>query len=406
MRKPRIHSLFACIVAGSVFAAACGSDDDDDGSGPAPETGGTSGQGGGGGSGGTPASGGGFVIDDGGTVPPEDASCGATAVDAERRSVNVVLVIDRSLSMNDRPGAFTTSKWDALNAALGDVLPGAGEYVRFGLQLYPLPSTEEDQCGMPAAPGLGVEVGADSVPAILTELGVEPAGGTPTAAALGRALEYYTEGAGKDLDGRRFVILATDGGPNCTSGLSCTAERCVLNIDGQCPEQIANCCAPEFEPQQCLDDDGAVAQVTALREAGVTTLVIGLPGTEAPIYRATLERLAQAGGYTDAAGEPQPYFEVTAAGGLEGLKAVFEDVTTQLITSCELQLTTQPPSLDKLNVEIEGEIVLYDPANGWELDTSTSPPTIVLKGTTCTQVSGEGVRSVQVTYGCKTQRIE
>jgi hypothetical protein len=44
-------------------------------------------------------------------------------------------------------------------------------------------------------------------------------------------------------------------------------------------------------------------------------------------------------------------------------------------------------------------------ADGWVLDLSTSPPTVVIKGVTCDQVQIEGAESAQIIYGCPTYVI-
>src|SRR6185295_5901965 len=91
-------------------------------------------------------------------------------------------------------------------------------------------------CQMPLAPDLTVpvEYGATAVAKIVAALGAtSPGGGTPTAAALARAYDYYTTGAGAGLDGDKYVLLATDGGPNCNAALNCDADpsHCTINIE-------------------------------------------------------------------------------------------------------------------------------------------------------------------------------
>ena len=53
-------------------------------------------------------------------------------------------------------------------------------------------------------------------------------------------------------------------------------------------------------------------------------------------------------------------------------------------------------------VEIDGVAVPQQSADGWALDTSTTPPTIELKGKTCEHVEHDGAESVTVTFGCPT----
>ncbi len=55
-----------------------------------------------------------------------------------------------------------------------------------------------------------------------------------------------------------------------------------------------NCRAENLETEACLDDDGAVAAVAALADAGIKTIVVGIPGTEE--YESTLNAMADAGG--------------------------------------------------------------------------------------------------------------
>ena len=70
-----------------------------------------------------------------------------------------------------------------------------------------------------------VATGADTVSAILNSLASSlPAGGTPTSVALMRAYDFFTAGAGAYIAGDRYVLLATDGGPNCNPSTACTSR--------------------------------------------------------------------------------------------------------------------------------------------------------------------------------------
>src|SRR5690606_36751154 len=134
-----------------------------------------------------------------------------------------------------------------------------------------------------------IGAGADAVEDVKQALSAsenEPAGNTPTAAALALAHEYLTTGPGSELEDENYVLLAIDGGPNCNEGITCEAASCTVNIDR--PElPCENCCA--VAPVQCLDDDGTVAEVDALAEAGITTFVVGIPGSDEPAYQALLD---------------------------------------------------------------------------------------------------------------------
>lgn len=335
-----------------------------------------------------------------------EETCGSSPFESSRRPVNILLVIDKSDSMEETPTGFDTDKWSAMKSALGTVLDASQEDISFGLELFPMP----DGCDMPNGTDLNVAVQPteQSVPEILQALDeTTPSGGTPTAQALQRALEYFTDGAGADLEGVNYVLLATDGGPNCSSEQSCDASSCTQNLEGTCPDGVSNCCDPDIAGPGaeigCLDEEGALERIEALEEQGIITFIVGIPGSED--YASTLDNLATSSGAVNPDAPPQ-YFAVMASGGLDGLTAVFSEITTELITTCELQLESEPPDLGKLNVEVEGTTVPRGGEDGWELDVSTDPPTVVLQGQTCETMETEGVQSVQVVYGCPTVIIE
>jgi hypothetical protein len=265
---------------------------------------------------------------------------------------------------------------------------------------------------MPAAPGINIPIasGATSVPKIVAALdATAPGGGTPTGLALERALEYFKSGAGAAIAGDRYVLLATDGGPDCNATLAaCDATKCTTNLDGECPLPTGgNCCDPMFggaaATSRCLDDGTGAAspltQVNQLRAAGVNTFVVGIPGTE--VYQTSLDAFATAGGKPNPSAPPQ-YFAVSASGGAAGLVAVLQSITQSLVTTCRLGLTSEPPDLTHLNVHVDGKLVPQG-ANGWTLDKTTTPPTVVLQGSTCQTVETEGAKSVQVLFGCPTR---
>ncbi|MBM4363639.1 MAG: hypothetical protein FJ104_13235, partial [Deltaproteobacteria bacterium] len=336
--------------------------------------------------------------------------------------VNVLVVLDKSGSMQDPLPGTSDAKWDTMKAAVGAALDGTKGAISYGLALFPqaadgqpaIPLTCADFgtcCGDPAA-GVSVDVapGATAVPLIEAALdATTPGGATPSAAALSAALDYFTKGAGKDLAGDRYVLFATDGGPNCDDAATCAADSCTTNLDGKCSLTSlpdggdANCCDAAFDGKwRCLDASGAEASVTALASAGIPTFVVGIPGSEA--YSSTLDALALAGGVPAGAadgGAPR-YFAVSASGGAAALTDVLESITKSLIKSCRLELANDPPDRTLLNVEVDGVAIARGAANGWELDTKTSPPTVVLQGTTCARVETEGATSISVVYGCPT----
>lgn len=338
--------------------------------------------------------------------------CGGTKKEAKLNTINVLLVIDKSGSMTDQPSGFSSDKWSALKSALGSVLSNVNERVHVGLLLYPfstgrtipLDDCGTDCCTVPdgeAAVLVNIASGSESAPAINTQLAAtSPGGGTPTAAALARAYEYFETGAGAALEGSRYVLLATDGGPNCNGALSCGEDACTPNLDGDCDG--ANCCenAGEF----CLDATSVTNEITKLSDAGIPTFVVGIPGTEE--YRDYLDDFAVAGGVPRTGGS-RDYYAVSADQGVQGLVDVFTDITTDLVRSCEIELTEKPPSLMSVNVAVDCTVVSQMNApdgSGWEFDQEPEPTKVILHGPVCENLQANGATRVDVVYGCPTIR--
>jgi hypothetical protein len=303
--------------------------------------------------------------------------------------------------MLQKPEGFSVKKWDAVKIALRDALTPVKGKISLGLEMYPNDmSGAGEACAMPSGgAAITVPVAADSVDKIVDAVNAAlPGGATPTAKALSLALEYFTMGAGKDLKGDKYVILATDGGPNCDTSITCGAERCTTNIDGSC-DTGGNCCDPSRSTISCLDDAGVIKQIDALKAAGVKTFVVGIPGTEA--YKSYLDQFAEHGGMMNTSGGSK-YYAVSAAGGVAGLTSVFSLITGELITSCRITLDSSAPDPTQVNVYVDDTVIPQGGADGWEYDNSTDPPTITLKGRTCEQVKTKGAKVISVSYGCPT----
>ena len=343
----------------------------------------------------------------------DGAPCGQSNIEASAKQVNILLVIDRSGSMTPAPPAL--DKWSALKMALPLALEPVKGGISFGLMLFPnnlatpIPAACTSECwDMPAGESavvVPVGAGATTLPAIITKLNDKPSGGTPTYEALKQAREYFVSGGGKDLPGEKYVLLATDGGPNGGSA-GCQQETCTVNMDrNEFGVDKPNYCNPSLVPdglRSCLDDTRTVAEIAAMAAGGVKTFVIGIPGTEP--YVPTLDAMAAAGGVPASTTSPK-YFQVSGAGVVAGIQQVFESITRGLIKTCRQQLQSNPPVPGLLNVYVDNQVVGYRPdggVDGWYLDSSTQPATVVLTGAVCSKVETTGASSVKVVYGCPT----
>lgn len=402
------------LALGALGAVGCGDDDPPKGSSVGTGADGSGANGTGANGSGEGGANGGLILDPmggenglGGLGAGGADSCAPTRLTGEPPLVNVLIVVDKSFSMTNQPEGFDTDKWTALTTALEGAFEATADRLSFGLDLYPYEgspgATAEGSCEVPEGDEVVVEVqpGTVATPLILAALDDSPPGGkTPTAAALAHARAYFKTGAGKALKGEKYVLLATDGGPNCNDALTCTAATCTVNMDGLSCGPGANCCDPELDdtgPSKCLDEDATVAAVKNLATDGIKTFVVGIPGTEA--YSDTLDLLAAESGIVNPDAPPS-YFAVSAEGGVEGLTGMLQDITTGLITTCRLQLEGKPLESKQVFVSIDGELIPRDDPDGWQYDATTNPPTIQLNGATCEKVETEGVESVDITYYC------
>lgn len=348
---------------------------------------------------------------------PELSSCGMAAQTADIKVVNMMLVVDKSGSMADSPKPDQDSKWLMLGNALKSALSGVQDQMNLGLIMYPYdPDAGAEQTGVtcsvadgaesvnvPIGPGVST---VDDIVRIVQD--TTPSGGTPTAAALQAAYQYFTTGAGADMAGSRYVLLATDGGPNCNSlNSSCrdNPELCTANLDAQSPAATVTCTRPNccitasnnmLRSELCLDNGAVVDAIIKLKDAGVTTYVVGIPGTE--VYSDYLDQFAEASGQISPTG-PKKYYEVTADGGVESLTETFTGIVTQLVHSCDIPLDPPPDDPNLVNVAIDCDLKTKDePAAGWQI---TGGDTLELQGTLCERVKTSGVKRVDLYYGCR-----
>jgi hypothetical protein len=228
---------------------------------------------------------------------------------------------------------------------------------------------------------------------LLTATQGAPDGGTPTGAALRSVLPIV-----KAAKGKTFVILATDGGPNCNAAASCSAASCQPNIDGiqGCSVTGPSCCdPPNGYRESCLDSAATVSGVAALKAAGIPVYVVGLPGTAAPVYASLLDELAVAGG-TALATSPK-YYKVASATDNTLLTAL-KKIAAQIVATCEFKLTTTPAQANQVNVYLDELVLPKDPVNGWKIE----GPVVTLLGDSCTKVLAGDILDVRIITGCPT----
>jgi hypothetical protein len=316
------------------------------------------------------------------------------------------LLLDRSGSMHEAIGTGGPIKWDAVRTALvggskgsfAGVVRKLGKKIRIGVTNFP---SNPDVCGAGVEAMSVTQGGPDVYDKLADQLAkVTPGGGTPTAASITKLQPTLVAAL---ADGPVFLLLATDGGPNCRTGtFSCDASTCIPSIErstftyadggvGTCSDTF-NCCDPAMfgadAIQNCLDIDATQAVVTALAEKRIKTFVLGVPGADA--YGAYLDKLAEAGG-------TMHYYPTTDA-SQAGLEAALSAIAAQAIDSCEVTLESAPQDPGLTNVIVDGTIIPQDPVDGWTWGAGNA--SVELHGKGCE--AAKNAAQIQVAVGCKT----
>lgn len=379
--KVRLRGLVGAVAVASLVAA-CGSKR------PPPSAGG--------GAFSEPSPGGGLGGDAGARKPPgcgqkDDGSyCDCIDVPLFTDPPNMYFVLDRSGSMAEG------DKWDQVRQQVANVMRALGPRASFGATVFP--GFAQEACAPPLevlSTRLGDSPSDASEPtttAMLQATAGAPSGGTPTADALRFVLPIASK-----LAGKTFVVLATDGGPNCNRNAACGYDKCMPNIEDQpgCPvEGPANCCEPPAGyPESCLDGDATTAAVSSLKAAGFPVYVIGIPGTER--YASLLDALATAGG-TAQTGSPK-YFRVDSTSS-DALLGTLRKVAAKIVATCEFRLKSAPSDPNTVNVYLDEVVVPKDPTNGWKIDGGV----VTLLGDTCQRVLRGDALDVRIITGCPT----
>jgi hypothetical protein len=329
---------------------------------------------GGGGNGGNSASGSGYCTSDsacgGGLVCDKSSgacasptpSCGTTSFTPQQSPGEIVLVLDRSNSMRDPTS--TGTKWNDMTMALQQVLSDTGAQVKWGLELFP--NSDDTSCTVGSA--LDVTPGANTSSDILHRIAAAgPTGaGTPTRLAIGEAAQFM--GGLNDHLGH-YILLATDGEPNCMDGAA--------------------------DPNDS-DAAAAVAAIRTAADAHVSTFVVGVSISSQS--DATLSQMAQAGG-TARTGATQ-YFPASNA---HDLTAALSVVARQ-VALCTFDLSTSPPPLgDTIQLTVGGRPFPRDQTHhgdGW--DFTNGGKSIALYGAACDAVQQGGSISAQYVCGPNT----
>jgi hypothetical protein len=304
-----------------------------------------------------------------GAVPTVDGNCGNETSETTKTPTDVLLVLDRSGSMNESIAAECccssscrrtisikmcsdtancAERWPSLTSAVTTTIAQTTG-INWGLKLFSSPGGL-DVCAV----GSGVEAGIGASAATMQAqiAGANPLNSTPTAKAVTTATAYLQTVTDPN---DKVMLLATDGEPNCRPG----------SIDPSTP-----------------DVDGTEAAIRAANAAGFKVYVIGIGPSVG-----NLDNFASAGGTGH-------YYRATSATELaDALMAI-----SKAVSSCTFTMSQSPPDPENIAVYLDGQLVAKDPANGWSF--GSSPLTVTLNGASCTSITSGAASKVQVLFGC------
>jgi hypothetical protein len=296
-------------------------------------------------------------------------------------------VLDKSGSMSE------LNKWPTVHTTVTAVVRQVGARAKFGAMIFPGGDGLDCNLGAELISVRQGDVPAQAEGPVAAAFdaalgGIRPFGGTPTAATLGEVLARL-----RAQPGRTFVILATDGGPNCDASAMCDATGCQLNIESAngCKPGGPSCCVPPYSDQRdCLDAQPSYDAAAALAKAGIPVYVIGVPGSG--VYASVLDELAVAGG-TALVGTPK-YYRVDDTSAPAALEAALKKVAAKIVATCTFKLAAPPMDPGLVNVYFDEEIVPKDP--NWTIDGDT----LTLQGLACDTVMNGDVIDVRIIVGC------
>ncbi|MCA9705111.1 MAG: hypothetical protein KDK70_04575 [Myxococcales bacterium] len=309
----------------------------------------------------------GFVCGDDGTCTI-GGDCGGFVFQFEQVPPNLLILLDRSGSMDgDVPGTGM-NRWEVAREAIFQVTDQFNDSIDFGLATY-------SSC----LPG-GCSAGSIVVPIL-------PVNAMLIQDFLGNTVgQGSANGMAANPDGT-IRYLCDSGNPETSTGVSLNALVGEASLQDPARTNAVLLLTDGGESSECtgsIDGPGGAANLLA-QPVPVQTFAVGMGGASL----AQLEQIAMAGG------TGQPYFADQPADLQMALAAIAASVT-----SCTFQLGEVPPDANEIYVFFDDDPagVPVDAANGWTYDPATN--TITFHGTACQAIQDGTVVEIDIVYGC------
>jgi hypothetical protein len=327
-------------------------------------------------------------------ISTADLNCGAKDKAAAKLLPEILIVLDRSGSMNEdvsggtcMDGGFAgggancgaTSKWAQMTPALMQVVMETNADVNWGLKFFP--DNQNNACNVNTT--AAVPIAMNNATAITTAImgatqtngGVVGYNNTPTRSAENGATTYLK---GRTTANPKYILLATDGLPNCAdSGMGGRGGGGTSTDDPM----------------------GATMAIASALTAGYKTFVVGI-ATGGATADMTLSAMANAGGLPRS-GTPSYYPVTTGQELADAIRTLIGVAAT-----CTFQIGPPPTSdgttsLGLINVFGDGVEITRDTshANGYDY-TDASMNSIEIHGPLCQKVMSGEIKEVKVTFRC------
>jgi len=312
-----------------------------------------------------------------GTGGAAGMSCGQATVPIMPLPPDILIIQDRSGSMDDNSsdkacngGCGANSKWAQITAAINNVVSQTDTTVNWGLKFF---ADKDATCGVnpgvavPVAPMNSGPIAAAITASTSANGGVANGSRTPTAQAIGVGTTYL--GTLTDPN-PKYLLVATDGLPNCATG----------NANG--------------------DNSPATEQaVAAALTAGYPTFVVGIATTSDATATATLNAMAVNGGEPQTGGMTS-YYSVTDTASLEtALNKIIG-----IVASCTISLANAPKGFNNIVISATDAstgmpvAIPQDPTNGWSYDATKA--NVILNGTACANLQSGTYSDFNFNYAC------
>jgi hypothetical protein len=297
-----------------------------------------------------------------------NGQCAKQDFNLARKPAEILILLDRSASMEDPPTGGTGKKWDLVVPGVNEVVTATDSSVSWGLKVFPEGEGKTCIAGSVTS-AIPVAIAPANAQAVTAAVSTTTAAGngTPTADAVTAAVTYLKTLSDSNP---KFILLATDGEPSCSGTTEDTkAAR-----------------------------TAAVQAVSDAATAGFKTFVVGVSTTKATATQA-LNDMAVAGQMARADSNPLATKFYLASTKDELVQSL--EVITGQVSSCLFDLTTQPPDASNIAVHVNGMGAPHDPNHndGWDY-TGADYRQVEVYGSWCDQIKSAATNTVNFVFGC------